>query len=92
MAVIFLASLKIGKILLTFLRFPPNAPVKDYHDSDGSVESGNGRPKSDVIVGLDKLDVAFVCLNHEREERTIYIELYLSLLYFALFFSSSFFL
>ena len=72
MTIIFLASLKIGEILLTFLRFPPNAPVKDYHDSDGSVESGYGRPKSDVIVGLDKLDIAFVCLNHgkKREGRT----------------------
>ena len=63
MAVVFLAGLQIGQVFLTFLRLPPDAPVQDAHDGHRSVEGGDGRTKSDVIVCLDELDEAFICLG-----------------------------
>lgn len=61
MAVVLLAGLQVGKILLSFLRFTPNAPIEDAHDGDGRVESGYGCAERDVIVGLDELDETFIC-------------------------------
>ncbi len=63
MTVVLLAGLEIGQVLLAFLRFAPDAPVEDAHDGDGRVESGDGRPERNVIVGLDKLDEALVCFR-----------------------------
>lgn len=61
MTVVLLSGLQIGQILLAFLCFAPNAPIEDAHDSDRSVECGDGRPECDVIVGLDELDETFIC-------------------------------
>lgn len=60
MAVVFLARLKVGQILLTFLRFSPNAPVQDAHDRHRSVESGDGCAEGDVIICFDELNEAFI--------------------------------
>lgn len=46
---------------MAFLRFAPNAPIEDAHDSDWSVECGDSCAECDVIVGLDELDETFIC-------------------------------
>ena len=69
MTVVLLAGLEIGQVLLSLLSFAPDAPVEDAHDGDGRVEGGDGRAERDVIVCLDKLDEAFICLERERREK-----------------------
>lgn len=59
MTVVLLSSLKIGQILLAIFRSAPDAPVEDAHDCHRSVERRNGRTECEIIVRLDKLDVAF---------------------------------
>ena len=70
MTVVLLAGLQIGQVLLAFLRFAPDAPVEDAHDGDGRVEGGDGCAERDVIVGLDKLDEAFICLDRRAKTFT----------------------
>lgn len=73
MAVVLLAGLQVGQVLLALLRLPPDPPVEDAHDRHGSVEGRNGRPERDVIVRLDELDEALVYKKEKERERETFI-------------------
>lgn len=55
------------QILLTFLSFPPNSPVKTNHNSDWQVERCDGGAECDILVGLDELNIAFPIWNAPEE-------------------------
>lgn len=45
---------------MPLLSLSPDAPVKKNHDGDWHIKGSNSRAECDVVVGLDKLDVAFI--------------------------------
>ena len=75
-AVVLLAGLQIGQVLLTLLCFPPHLPVEHAHNGDGSVKSRDGRPERDVFIGPEELDETLICTRTFKQKVYIVIKWY----------------